>query len=138
MKAMNIPTSFLNRIHKPPQFTIFRPDCSAHSFFNPAVKNKRIPFCKFQDFKPLIFHSLLVRTYPNVTINHILKILKKWKIVEDFFDRESELPLVRQAMEAHFSQKQSLYTKEQFLHKTKMFLQIFIVQLLDPLVSKTK
>lgn len=60
------------------------------------------------------------------------------KIVEDFFDRESELPLVRQAMEAHFSQKQSLYTKEQFLHKTKMFLQIFIVQLLDPLVSKTK
>ena len=50
--------------------------------------------------------------------------------MEDFFDRESELPLVRQAMEAHFSQKQSLYTKEQFLHKTKMFLQIFIVQLL--------
>ena len=51
--------------------------------------------------------------------------------MEDFFDRESELPLVRQAMEAHFSQKQSLYTKEQFLHKTKMFLQISLCVKID-------
>ena len=52
--------------------------CATDSLLNPIIDLKVLFLAKIIDFKSLVFNSLLVTTYSNLTVNHIqieLKIL---------------------------------------------------------------